>query len=682
MLKRILAVVITCSLTFALSGCARLTCVPEQSSEDVREEKHWITSDIRGALDDAEKPSVKDDFHTAVNYDWLKNAGILPGRTMASKFSELEDEVMTAVKALLTDSTQQSHEAMLAREFYALACDIDTRNALGVEPVRPFADEIRAIATLDDLTEYLAKGAFPFDTALCIFAVSGDQLDSTKNVVYIAPQFLSLEDADEYKSPSARAGRLKEANRAYYTAFYTRLGYTREESDALYNAMLSLENELSQSMMGLSDMIQPDFQQRSYNPFDQAEVEALSPRFPLAAMLKQTGLSGSDMYVLIQPDWLKKLNDMYTEENIEGFKAMMLASLVNSAASYLDYECLNTIAKKEQAVDGTDGSVQLDELSYKLTSERLPIQIGRMYTESCFSEETKRDVKGIIEKIVGIYRARLMANDWLSESTREKAIRKLDNMALNVGCPDEWPDTSALEFKEEGTLLDAALAVYEYEEQRQAKDVNQPVDRSRWGMPPQTVNGFYDPSNNSINILAAILGGAYYTPGGSDEVNLAGIGVVIGHEITHAFDVNGSQFDENGNMVNWWTDEDRATFVERTDKAAAYLDTFEPLEGIHVNGQLNISEAVADLGGMSSALELARSIPDFDYRTFFETYVKVWPRQTTFEETERRLLTDTHPLGFLRSNVTVQQFMEFYEAFDIKPGDGMYLAPEDRLSVW
>lgn len=446
--------------------------------------------------------------------------------------------------------------------------------------------------------------------------------------------------------------------------------------------MIALETKLAPAIIDKNGTLQSDYWSRIYNVYAAQDLLTLSPVFPLEGMLEAARLTGSPAYVLAQPAWLERLNALYTQENVEGFKAMLLFDLLTGASGFLDQASMDISNRYDAIVFGVSGTQPLEDINYSLVNSMLTMPVGRMYVDACLTEETRRDIRDIIDEAVGIYRARLARTDWLTDETRQRALLKLDRLASRIGYPDSWEDTSELTIDKEDSFLEATCAIIAHNRKLEAAKVGGEVDKDIWTMGPQTVNAFYDPSSNSINILAGILGGAYYTPGGAREVNLAGVGVVIGHEITHAFDESGSQFDEEGNMASWWTDADRAAFLERTDKVSAYYSGIETLPGMFVDGSIKVNEAVADLGGLSCMLEIARGIDDFDYALFFETYAGLWRMKQTREKFEVHLLTNSHPESYLRTNIGVQQFEEFYQAFDVRPGDGMYLPPQARLSVW
>lgn len=643
----------------------------------------WLCADVLGEAGGVSQPEAKDDFHTYVNHEWLVNAVIQDGKSDVSSFSQREEEVKAQIKELLRDETQPSHEAELARNLYAIAQDMDRRNELGMSQISARVKEVEAVNTLDELSAYLASEKYPFGYPMISAGLMADFADSNRYIVVVAPASLSLKDAAEYDGDMSEQGkRYDKANHTTFTALYANMTGDAEKAETIYADMLAWEGALASAQLDVNASHQPDYYSRIYNVCTEEELVANSPAFPLAAALDRYYVSGSPVYMLTEPEWLKKLNELYTEENLSKMKAYLVYQMLLGACPFLDQKCIDISNEWDAIALGVSGASAQEETNYQLVNAMLPMQIGRMYTDACFSEETRQDVVGMIDEVLTVYRARLAKADWMTETTRDRAIGKLNAITIQVGYPATWPDVSQLVIEKDDTLLDAVSAINANALRLNAAKVGGAVDKTEWQFGPQTVNAFYDQSGNSINILAGILGGAFYTPGGAREANLAGIGTVIGHEITHAFDENGSQFDAQGNMVSWWTDEDRAAFRERTGKVSAYMSAIEPWPGLTVDGATKVNEEVADLGGLSCMLEIASGIENFDYRLFFESYAKLWRQQTTRESFENHVLFNVHPEGYLRTNVGVQQFEEFYQTYGVQEGDGMYLAPEDRLHVW
>ncbi|XCC63566.1 M13 family metallopeptidase [Christensenella massiliensis] len=502
----------------------------------------------------------------------------------------------------------------------------------------------------------------------------------------MGPPSFSLSDADEYKSITDVGQRKKDAEEVMFKKLLARAGYSEEEAAGLWEAFFALETEIAQASIGNAEGASADIRDKAYNPKSAAELAELSPDFPLMEILKPYTDGGVDRFILTEPEWLAKMNELYTEENVEGFKAWLIYQTLTGTAGMLDQECLDIMTEYSgAAVGNAQMELPTEQLAYEMCSALFDMAIGKLYVESYVTEETKRDVTELVNDAVAVYRQRLEENEWLGDETKERALEKLDTLKVRVAYPDDWSlyDYSDYALPEDGGIIDDILAVREKAQSKKVDRAKAEIDKDLWMTAPQTVNAFYQPTDNSINIPAGILGGDFYDPNGTVEQQMGSLGIIIGHEITHGFDSNmGSLYDKDGNLSNWWTEEDRAAFKERTDKVGAYYAGIEVLPGKYVNGEYTIGETVADLGGMSCMLELAKGIDGFDYQTFFESWAKVWKLQESEETAEYMLQIDTHAPGYLRANVNVQQFQEFYDAFGVEEGDGMYLAPEERLSVW
>ena len=358
-------------------------------------------------------------------------------------------------------------------------------------------------------------------------------------------------------------------------------------------------------------------------------------------------------------------------------------------APYLDRECFDLLQECKNTKAGTPGAMQPEEMMFSaLVSGQLPWPVAQLYSETYLKQEDKDRIAGMVDEIQEVYHGILNEADWLSEETRAKAVEKLDAIQKNVLYPDNWEPYSceALNFagpQEGGTLWDAQMAIDRYNAQKMIKQINEPIDHTEWpdNTTPNTYNCFYLPNFNSIYIL-----GAYVRPLGdisalSDEALYAKIGIAIGHEFSHAFDPTGSQFDKDGNMNLWWTEEDGAAFGEKAAKLAAFYDKIQPWKGMGYHGNIVSGEACADLAGMKVVLRIVGQKEGFDYDAFFRAYAENYMSVMT-PEFALQMMGDFHPMSYLRVNIVLQHFDEFLNLYDIHEGDGMYLAPEDRVSIW
>ena len=644
----------------------------------------WINSMVAGSVQEDTPTDPKEDFFLYVNKDWLLNTQLTETEYCITWFSDQEKSVRESVSELLSADFSEDHDIRQSQIFYQQYLDMDTRNALGADPLLPYFEEIEAISSMEELDAYLPKeDAFG---ALLQWGIAGDLVDSSRNVVWIEPVSLSLEDADEYQTLTDYGARKKEGITRLLQSELELCGYTEEEAAGHVENLYALEYALADSIYGSSVSKQSDYMQKIYNPFTLEELETMAPNLPLAELLAEPIAAGAEIFLVPMPDWLTCLNEFYTQDNLEVIKSFFLCQTASGAASMLDQAFMDCIDAYNSLLVGTEYHTDLEQTAYTTTNSFLPWSVGKMYAAAYGSEEINRRVEDLVDQVLAVYRTRLENNTWLGEETREMAVEKLDCLRVRVGYPQDWSpyELASLDLKtteEGGTLLENYLLICNFQKEQSLETLNEAVDKEEWIATPQTVNAYYNPSDNSINLPSAILASVLEDGEVSDEVLLGTIGTIIGHEITHGFDTTGSQFDADGNLRNWWTDEDRAAFEELTAKVEAYYSAIEALPGKYVDGQLTIGETVADLGGLSCALEIARDIEEFDYAAFFQSFAEIWRLKTTPEMTEI-LLTDEHPPHYLRANVNVQQFEEFYQTYDVQPGDGMYLAPEARLSVW
>jgi len=647
----------------------------------------WIDSDLIGNVTEDTPADPKDNFALAVNKDWLLSTDLRSDQVRASSYDELNDEVREKTITLIRSGSQTSHEAQLVSRLFGDYTDMEYRNALGVEPARPYIDEIRNISTMDELNAFLSDPDRQLTSPLMSIYVASDEKNSTKQAVYLYPMTPSLEDADEYGNITELGQRRKSANETAYIKFLKLFGMPEEEAGQRYQDMFALETKLASAEDGTSAMKQENYSEVSYNPTDVNTLLSAAAVYPAAAILKPYTDKGIRTFILAEPKWYSKLNELYTAENLEAWKDILLYEAEQNMIMALNQECVDIHDEGNSTVYQTDYKTDPETSAYTRTSNLLDMEIGRMYCDAYVTEKTKQDVKNLINQVISFYRKRLSNESWLSEETRKKAIGKLDAIIIRVAYPDDWSvyDCSGLNFKdrsEGGNLLEDINTIYKFNNQKSLKEAGGPTDRRKWIMSPQTVNGGYDPSDNSINIPSGILGGVFYDPDRSEASNMGGVGMTIGHEISHAFDTSGSQYDKDGNLSNWWTDKDRAAFRERVKKVENYYSTFEPISGIHVDGELTRGETVADLSGMTCMLEIAKSKENFSYSDFFTSWARKFKGKMTSGYVEMLLREDPHAPQYLRINVTAQQFQEFYDTFGVTEGDNMYLAPEDRLSVW
>ncbi len=690
----VIAMILAVSLLFA--ACSVPSGIVQSASADASGqastiptqeaiEKKWIVSELAGAVTADMSLSPKDDFFAFTNQEWLSTTKVPEGQFQIHSFMQIKSDVQKQLLDLIADESQTSHEAKLVQKFYNDFIDMETRNRRGVEPIMPQIKAIQKISSIDELTDYyVTDWEHKLSSYPMLLTVRPDMKDSTKYTVQIQSPDCSLGDSSEYKTLTARGKLQKQATTLVFSTMLERVGYSKEEAAKVTEQLFEMEGKVQKVSATLAEQQQPGFLATMYHPITISELKEQSPVFPVAEILKPYTDLGIEQFDLSEPEWLANMNKLYVEENLEGFKALLLYEVISNSLLYLDQEAFDLESQKLSILAGSEVKLKLEDVAYKHVDRNLNKAIGKMYAENYVSPKTKADVTKMADEIVAVFRDRLNKAEWLSDVTRVKALGKLDTLKLRIAYPDDWTPYAytELNFDEENGTVENLIDTKAYDGLNRVKQAAGKVDRSLWAEGPQTTNSSYSPQENAIEIYGGVLRGNLYNENNSREANMGGIGVIIAHEITHAFDTQGSQYDKDGNMINWWTEEDSAAFKELTSKVSQYYSQFEVMPGVFINGDLTIGESVADLGAMSCMLEIANGIEDFDYKTFFESFAYSFRRQAPPNVIEDLVNTDVHPLCYLRINITLQQNQEFYDAIGIKEGDGMYLAPEDRLTVW
>ena len=668
--------------------CALLALAPALAEGGAILDGRWLNADIQGNVTEDTPAVLKDDFGLFVNKDWILQAEIPAGEFKAGSMEDVQRTLKDRQIALMQDDSLTGHDAELVHKLYALVSDWDYRDAQGVEPAMPVIEALRSIDSLEAVTGYLCDRSNLKRNYPLTMSVGADLTDPDIYITQIGTPSLMLQDSAEY-AERTQAGEL------YYTLYeqlgtyvLTRLGYSEDEAAQVIENAFALETLMAEHVKPMSTHYQADYFASLLNYYSPEELEALAGDFPILDMLQAFGLKVGQRFLVTEPDYIAALPELYTEENVALLRDWMTLKAALSMGTLLDRETYKQVEAISNTVMGVTGETSEDDNALQSVLGMLPVPMDNLYIQAYCTQQQRQDMLDIIEDVVAYYRTMLESVDWLSDETREKAIEKLDNMRVNAVYPDELGDWSALDFagiEDGGSLLAANAAVQDYVLSLQSDKIDTAVDKDKWDqltMQTAQVNAFYNPQNNSINIMAGILSGEIYNEDMSYKQKLGAIGTVIGHEISHAFDTNGSQFDKDGAISNWWTDEDYAAFQARAAKLAAWYDGFIPWDGANYSGQQVQTEAIADMGGMKCLLAIAAQQDNFDYDAFFRQYATVWRMQALPAYLVTLVAQDTHPMRYLRVNATLAQFDEFIDFYGIQPGDGMYVAPEDRVAVW
>lgn len=625
--------------------------------------------------------AVRQDLYQAVNGDWVKQAQIPADKPATGGFNDLVDRIekqlMADLDAMLTTPPTDA-KLQQAVQLYALAKDFTRREQEGVAPLQARLAEIEALDSYADVQPHLVAWTLSGEALPVAFDVDADMKNTQVNALFAGAPGLILPDKTYYDSTNEQGPQLLAVWRQMTTKLLAKLGYSSADQQRLVEQTIAFDARIALHVKSREEAA--DYS-KMYNPQSLTEFVGHTTQLDLQGWI--TALLGQTptQVIVTEPEYYATLDELLRDHFAE-FKAWLLVNRVLGEASFLTDECRILAGEYGRALSGSQAPISQAKSAYYLTNGYFSQVVGGYYAHRYFGAQAKADVEHMVHQMIAVYKARLQANDWLSPATRQKAITKLDHLGVQVGYPDQIPALyDRLQVDPHQTLLANVLALTKVQRQDLFARFNQPVDRLRWEMSPATVNAYFHPFKNIIVFPAAVLQAPFYSLTQSSSQNYGGIGAVIAHEISHAFDNNGALFDEYGNLSNWWTAEDAAHFKQLAQRM---IDEFDglPFAGQTVNGKLTVSENIADAGGLSCALSAAKTEADFDAQAFFINWARVWRTKARKEYQQLLLAIDVHAPQKLRANVQVQNLADFYQAFEIQPGDPMYLAPDQRVNIW
>ena len=648
-------------------------------------------------MDKSVKPS--DDFFRFVNGNWLDKNEIPADRTRWGSFDELRKKTDDDMKVILNEALQNpaytnETDQGKALNLYRSIMDTVSRNKLGIKPLEPYLKKINAVKNVSDLRKLFIEMETEGGIGFFGVGVGTDAKNSNRNVVNVGLGSLGLPDRDYYVSDEKDSKEKREKYHAHIIKMMSYLGEKPAQAKASADKILALEIAMATPRL---DRVERRDRRKTYNPMTVAELQKLTPTINWTEYLKGVGLPVVDTLIVSQPKYMTALETIFKENKVEDWKAYMRWTLLNRSAGMLSTEIGN--ANWEFFGRTLTGAVKqrpLDERALQSVNGSFGEALGKIYVEKKFPPEAKEKARKMIDNVFLAFESRINNLPWMAPSTRANAIAKLKKFNVKIGYPDKWKDYSKISIispKDGGTYFENSKRITKWRNNENFEKLGKPVDKTEWGMSPQTVNAYYSPSFNEIVFPAAILQPPFYDYRADEAVNYGGIGAVIGHEISHGFDDSGSRYNADGNLVNWWSDEDLKQFTELGGALADQYSQLEPLPGIFVDGKFTLGENIGDLGGVSAALDglkihLKESgnpglIDGFTpEQRFFISWATIWRSKARDEAIKNLVKTDTHSPGQYRAYVPLQNVDAFYEAFNIKPGDGMYIAEDKRVRIW
>lgn len=641
--------------------------------------KPWLNYSIADQNFPKEAPRLQDDFYTSVNYYWLQDWIVNRDVSSFDNFSDVLGDVDINLARLLESPLALDHDSAITQKVYRMVKNWDARDKQGFQPLLPDLHALEAIRTLEDMDAYLLGQEVP-PAGFLEPDMQVDLNDAQHYAMNILPMGFTLGDTAEYASPTAYGKRLKKANNEAIRQLLQLAGYDAAAAERKLAAMYRVEYALAGSVHTRQEQASPGYLKSINNPVTRAELQKMAGAYPILRLLDKYGLGQAERLNVPEPAYLRALAAYYTPEHVQDMKDALIANRVLENMENLNAAANDVAMGYHAALNGHKVHLPDWVTGVEYVKRVLPGPLSNMYAENYCTKEQKKEIEAMAAEVCGYYKDMLQQEDFLSEATRQQAIEKLAKMRVRAVMPDKPQNYRDIKLNKCKNLIQVRQALLAWEIRQIQQRINGEVVEE-W-LPCFTVNATYSPGDNSLNIPAGILNGVFYQDDFSYEEKLGGIGMIIGHEITHGFDTTGAQFDAAGNMANWWSQEDKAAFQAKAQAVADYLSGITVFDQLSCNGEVEKTEVIADLGGMKCMLAMGARRPDFDYKKFFQHYAALWRSVYTRENAEQQVRTDEHPLDYLRVNVCVQQFPEFYAAYGIGPGDRMYLAPEKRIGLW
>ena len=631
-------------------------------------------------------PDLKDDFYESVNYDQLSSWVISADESSISHFTKMIDTNYERLNSLIQQAVssnpvkETNKDEYNIKALYETAADWENRNKYGFGDLQSYLDRIDRAVTIYDLLKINMELNRTYGiTPIFSISVGPDLINAKKYSYYLGVNFaLSREN---WTSEN-------DLFRSSFTEFLKNLwilnGTQQQDAEQIVSEVTNMMLEIAKKALTISDSSNPD---KIYNPFPMSDIPAkLNNNIKLDDLLQYYEAGAGDTVIITDTGALNKLAEYLIEDNLLLLKNYIKSLIYIQYSNVVGSESYKAYLAYTAQISGSTEIKSVEKSINEQLQNELFFELGRMYAAKYVSEEIQINIRNMINEIQNIYRQRLNNLSWMSAETKEAALNKLEKMKVIVGYDETgvWPQ-NLYEFyytpkNEGGIFINNILSAKKANMDYSFKSKNEPVRNDILVEGPQTVNAFYSPTNNSIMILAGILQSPIYSIDASPEENAGGIGTIIAHEITHAFDNNGAKYDADGNFANWWQESDFQKFNELTKKVINYYNTYE-IKGYPINGTLTLSENIADLGAVSCITEYALN-KEYDLSKVYTAYGKIWATKKTDASEISAILNDTHSPAKIRVNAVLSAMDKFYEVFDIQPGNGMYKAPEERPSIW
>lgn len=633
------------------------------------------------------------DFYQYACGGWIKKNPLKPEYSRFGTFDQLRDNNQEQLRSLIDELGATPQEAGSVAQkigmLYAMGLDSVKLNQDGMTPIKEQLEAIQRLGTKADVAKMVAvlhkEGMAPF---FALF-VGGDEKNSSMNIVQLYQAGIGMGDRDYYLLDDEGSVKMRDAYKQYINQLFTLTGASPEQAEAAVNAVMKVETGIANISFSREDLRDT---QKNYNKIKLADFKAKTNPIDWDVYFESMGLMDIEYLDAKQLPFYEALDEFMKNVSIDEQKYYLAFNLLNTAAPYLSDDFVAAdFDFYDKAMSGKQEQQPRWKRSLRTVNGALGEAVGQMYVAKYFPASSKEKMLTLVGNLQKALSERIAGLEWMSDETKAKAQEKLSAFIVKIGYPDKWRDYSGLEIKDDSYWANVCRSNI-FDMDYWLQQAGKPVDKSLWGMTPQTVNAYYNPTTNEICFPAAILQPPFFNPEADDAVNYGAIGVVIGHEMTHGFDDQGRNYDKDGNLTDWWTKEDAVRFTERADRLVAQYDAIIVADSVHANGRYTLGENIADQGGLLvSHLAYLNSlngktpapIDGFtNEQRFYLGYATLWGQNIRPEEILRLTKIDPHSLGKWRVNAALRNIDTFYEAFDIKEGDPMYMMPAERVVIW
>lgn len=675
--------------TFCILAFTACSTNNEQSSHSSESPNTSFNSGINMANFDR-TTRAQDDLFRHVNGTWLEEFDIPADKSNYGTFTKLAEEADKNVRRIIEEAAKsnpnEGTNEQKVGDLYKSFMDEVHLETLGIQPLQSELTKIDNIKTLADLSEYMAYAQMMTTSPFYVYVYIDDKAPDTY-ITQMGQSGLGLPSRDSYIKDDAKTKEIQTKYVKHMENMFNLAGLTHAKKMA--GNVFNIEMQLAKAQWAKEKLRNPV---ANYNKRNYTELQSLMPNINWARWREAAMLEKMDQVLIGQPDYFSTVNKLLKDIPINDWKNYYTWHLITNAAPYLN-KALSTenFNFYGTVLSGVEEQEPRWKRGVSTINRVLGEVVGEIYVAKHFKPEAKEKMQVMVENLREAYRQGIVELEWMSENTKKQALDKLNKFTPKVGYPDKWKDYSKLSISADdlfGNITRATLV----EVQRNREKLGKPIDKTEWGMNPQTVNAYYNPSLNEIVFPAAILQPPFFNLEADDAVNYGGIGAVIGHEMGHGFDDQGSQYDGDGKLNNWWTDTDRIEFEKRTGKLVNQYDNFTVLDDVHINGEFTQGENIGDLSGLTIAFKAyqlsknGKTAPIIDNLTgdqrVFIGWAQVWARKYRDEELRRRIDTDPHSPSEFRTNGIVMNMSDFYTTFDVKEGDKLYLPPKERVKIW